>query len=64
MPAVIEPPMTTIAPVALPVPRKRRTRRAQDAAVELEIDGVVVKIARGADAGVIAAVIDALKAAR
>jgi len=30
--------------------------------VELEIDGVAVKIARGAEAGVIAAVIDALKA--
>jgi transposase len=30
--------------------------------VELEIDGVAVKIARGADAGVITAVIDALKA--
>jgi transposase len=34
------------------------------AAVELEIDGVSVKIARGADAQVIAAVIDALKMAR
>lgn len=33
-------------------------------AVELEIDGVAVKIARGADAGVIAAVIDALKTPR
>ena len=34
------------------------------AAVELEIDGVAVKIGRGADAGVIAAVIEALKATR
>ena len=53
-------------PAATPVPapmrkRVRRTRAAVSAAVELEIDGVSVKIARGADAGVIAAVIDALK---
>ncbi|MDQ0839841.1 hypothetical protein QFZ54_003693 [Sphingomonas faeni] len=32
--------------------------------VVLEIDGVVVKIRRGADASVIAAVIDALKVSR
>jgi transposase len=32
--------------------------------VELEIDGVTVKIARGADKGLIAAVIEALKATR
>lgn len=36
-------------------------RRAASTAVELEIDGMAVKIARGADAGVIAAVLDALK---
>lgn len=42
----------------------RRRRRAATAAVELEIDGVAVKIAHGADAGVIAAVIEALKATR
>ena len=32
--------------------------------VELEIDGVAVKIGRGAGAGVIAAVIDAFKVSR
>jgi transposase len=32
--------------------------------MELEIDGVAVKIGRGADAGMIAAVIDALKGSR
>lgn len=57
VPAVVEPePVTAVAP------KKKRTRRAgRPAAVELVIDGVAVKIARGADAGVIAAVIDALK---
>lgn len=64
VPAVIAP-----EPVVAPVPaskRKcaRRSRAAASAAVELEIDGVAVKIARGADAGVITAVIDALKMAR
>ena len=53
-----------IAPDTVPAPARRglrRRRRAASAVVELEIDGVAVKIARGADAGVIAAVIDALK---
>ena len=61
VPAVIEP---VLAPQ--PVPEKKRSRRTRidAAAVELVIDGVAVKIARGADAGVIAAVIDALKGAR
>ena len=58
-----------IAPEADPAlarakPGKARRRRGSSAAIELEIDGVAVKIARGADAGVIAAVIDALKGAR
>ena len=63
VPAVIEPePMTA----TVPAPGKKRSRRTRPeaAAVELEIDGVAVKIARGADAGVIAALIDALKMAR
>ncbi len=60
---------TVIEPGALPdlAPARRasrRRRRAATAAVELEIDGVAVKIAHGADAGVIAAVIEALKATR
>ena len=52
--------------VAASTTRRRRLRRSPGGAtaVELEIDGVAVKIARGADARVIAAVIDALKATR
>ncbi|WP_374944711.1 hypothetical protein [Sphingomonas sp.] len=44
MPALIE-----AAPS--PAKRSRPRRRGPLAAVELEIDGVAVKIARGADAG-------------
>lgn len=44
--------------------RPLRRRRSTGAAVELEIDGVAVKIGRGADASIIAAVIEALKATR
>ena len=61
VPAVVEP-ATRPEPAASR--RTRRSRRATAAAVELEIDGVAVKIARGADAGVITAVIEALKALR
>ncbi|MBX9883310.1 MAG: transposase [Sphingomonas sp.] len=58
---------TVIEPVAPPASKRKPVRRTQPApvpVVELEIDGVAVRIARGADAGVIAAVIDALKTAR
>ena len=51
-------------PDPAPVRRARKRRRSKASAVELEIDGVAVKIGRGADAGVIAAVIEALKRAR
>lgn len=56
VPAVIEP----FSPL-VPAKPSRPRRRAASTAVELVIDGVAVKIARGADAAVIAAVIDALK---
>jgi len=46
------------------VQRPKQRRRSKASAVELEIDGVAVKIGRGADTGVIAAVIEALRATR
>jgi transposase len=62
VPAVIEPSSQSDGgPV---VKRPRRRRRPSPSAVELEIDGVAVKIARGADKRLIAAVIEALKATR
>ena len=61
VPAVIEP---SAVPDPAPTRRLRRRRRTAVAAVELEIDGVAVKIGRGADAGVISAVIEALRATR
>lgn len=62
VPAVIEP-----LPMAEPAAVEKRTRprrRSTASAIELEIDGVAVKIGRGADAGVITAVIEALRATR
>jgi len=62
VPAVIEPASVTAVPERSV---RRRSRQAHaDGMVELEIDGVAVKIGRGADASVIAAVIDALKVSR
>lgn len=61
VPAVIEP-VPSNDPVA--TVRRPRRLRSQASAVELEIDGALVMIARGADAHVIAAVIKALKATR
>jgi len=62
VPAVIEPsPPSDVLPMTK---RPRRRRRSSPSAVELEIDGVAVRIARGTDKGLIAAVIEALKATR
>ena len=44
-----------------PKPRKRR-RRGERASIELEIDGVVVRVGRDTDANAIPAVVGALKA--
>ena len=66
-PVVVEP-----APLPVPGPRtsaeakvvRRRARRGQAGGIELEIDGVVVRVERGADAKTAAAIIRALKASR
>ena len=58
VPAVVTPPEP--APMG-PAPRKRKV--ARDAGViELEIEGVAMRVGRGADAKTVAAVIRALKA--
>lgn len=62
VPAIVD-----VAPAEEPaaaIQRPKKRRRSKASAVELEIDGVAVKISRGADAGVIAAVIEALRATR
>jgi transposase len=61
VPAVLEP---SAMPASIPVRRTRKRRRSKASAIELEIDGVAVKIGHGADAGVITAVIEALRARR
>jgi transposase len=60
-----------IEPVALPMPsagrpeaKPKTPRRSSPGQIELEIDGVVVRVGRGAQAKTVAAVIQALKAAR
>jgi transposase len=58
-PVVVEP-----APVAAEKPSPKRPRRRSRGGVELEIDGVLVRVERGADAKTVAAVISALKAGR
>lgn len=63
VPAMIEADAPAPAKPALRRHSQRR-RHAKQAAVELEIDGVAVKIAHGTDASLIGAVIDALKATR
>ena len=42
--------------------QKKRRRRSRDGGIELEIDGVVVWVSRGAEAKTVAAVIQAFKA--
>jgi transposase len=57
VPVVVEPPQAPAAPTP-----KRRCKAKSAAGIEVEIDGVVVRIGRGAEAKTIAAVIKALKA--
>jgi transposase len=66
VPAIVAPAPVTVPDALSPPPQGRRTRRSRGSAtaIELEIDGVSVKIERDADAKVIAAVIVALKMAR
>ena len=59
-PAVLEPPATLDAKD--PERARASRRRSHNGAIELEIGGAVVRIASGADAATIAAVIQAVKA--
>jgi transposase len=59
VPVVVEP---AEAPVAPPPKKRRKPRACGD--IEIEIDGVVVRIGRGAEARTAAAVIQALKVGR
>jgi transposase len=66
VPAVVES-AAVEAPLPAPLPRCREPKRARRAdgisgIVEVEIDGVTVRVGRGADANTIAAVLRALKA--
>jgi transposase len=66
VPAVIEE-AAVPAPISAPRParRPRRARLGPDAApIEVSMDGISVRIGRGADATLIAAVLDALKGSR
>ena len=61
-PVVLEPPAEAAAPRGEPKPKKGRLTRP--GGIELEIDGVVVRVERGAEARTVAAVIQALKRTR
>ncbi|QYE33661.1 hypothetical protein KZX46_00050 (plasmid) [Polymorphobacter sp. PAMC 29334] len=65
VPAVVE---REAAPAPLPAQRQQRRRSARrgssPAPIEVSMDGISVRIGRGADATLIAAVLDALKASR
>ena len=60
-----------VVDVAAPAPALRRQRKAPRcksepdvATIEVEIDGVTIRVGRGADANTIAAIVHALKASR
>lgn len=61
-PALFVPAVVAPSPEMAPRRRRRRQIQASPAAIELEIDGVTVRVGRGAEARTVAAVIRALKA--
>ena len=61
VPVVVDRPASVEAQPSKP---KTRRRRGGDGLIELEIDGVAVRVGRGAEARTVAAVIQALKGAR
>lgn len=64
-PVVIAPkPVPSPVTSALPSAKRPRRRSHRGGGIEMEIDGVVVRVERGADAKTVAAVIGALKAGR
>jgi transposase len=65
-PVVVEPAPAAVVPrsPAEPKDTRRRSRRGQAGGIEIEIDGVAVRVERGADAKTVAAIIRALKASR
>lgn len=62
----IEPPSFVPAVAEVPAPavakRSRQQRSSGDASIELEIDGVIVRVGSGAQASTVTAIIRALKA--
>lgn len=65
VPALVEALPAPVAAAAAPTPAVKRARKSRSApVVEVTIDGASVKIARGADAATIAAVLGALKTPR
>ena len=62
-PVVVEVPLAT-APPPRDEPKPKKTRRSRRGGIELEIDGVVVRVEHGAEARTVVAVIQALKRAR
>ena len=62
-PVVLEPPPETVA-TQRGEARPKKAQRTRPGGIELEIDGVVVRVERGAEARTVAAVIQALKRSR
>ncbi|TJV46314.1 MAG: IS66 family insertion sequence element accessory protein TnpB [Mesorhizobium sp.] len=62
-PAFVPAVMAAAEPVASRSPKQRKRQATRDAGlIELEIDGIAMRVGRGADAKTVAAVIRALKA--
>jgi transposase len=64
-PSLFVPAVVTAATAGMATKRRtsgRKRKASRDGIIELEIDGIAMRVGRGADAGTVAAVIRALKA--
>ncbi len=60
MPAVVD----AVVPAPTAHRERKAVREAESGIIEIEVDGITIRAGRGADTGMIASIVQALKASR
>ena len=60
VPAVVD----AVVPVPIAAQQRKIVRKVDSGLIEIEVDGITIRAGRGADAALIASIVQALKASR